>query len=94
MSAVILDRPVRIGSDWIISRRDDLAWFVGGPLAGYLALGLAMLAPSSVFTPFTLFWTFCINGPHFFATASRTYFDREQRRNLSWLLLMIVPLSR
>ena len=30
------------GTRWIISRRDDLVWFVGTALVGYLALGLML----------------------------------------------------
>lgn len=81
-----------IHAKWIIGRRDDLIWFVGSALTGYLALAVisgAYYKPAAVL--FTLVWNTLISGPHFFATASRTYFDAEQRRKLGRFLWLIVP---
>jgi hypothetical protein len=92
MSTVLSTNTITLSrTNWIISKRSDLLWFIGGPLAGYVALALAMLTPESVFVPFMLVWAWGIQGPHFFATALRTYLNREERRKRKWLLLLIIP---
>jgi hypothetical protein len=93
MNSIALHTQLDGAPNWIISQRDDLIWFIGGPLATYAVLALAMWGPAAVFMPLVFVWAIGINGPHFFATASRTYFDREQRQRLSWLLLMLLPVS-
>src|SRR6476620_4085728 len=99
MSAVIAEssasqRSISVSPRWIISRGDDLTWFIGSTLAGYLAVALTW---SNAFTPkisiFSFVWAVMINGPHFYATATRTYFDAEQRRKLRGFLWLIIPLS-
>src|SRR5579863_8163168 len=78
-------------TNWIISRRDDLTWFVGSALAGYLALGLM-----SVGFPLRLIyfvWFVGIDGPHVIATVTRTYFDKQERARLGWLLWALLPLA-
>jgi hypothetical protein len=76
-------------SPWIISAREDGAWFIGSALVGYLALGL--LAAGAPFAPLYLFWLFVVDGPHVYATASRTYLDREARRTLGPWLWVLAP---
>ena len=88
MSTAILARPVSDG--WIISKRDDLFWFIGSGLAGYVAL-LALAAGFPLLTAF-LVWNLAIDGPHVFATASRTYFDKQARARLGWKLWLIIPM--
>jgi hypothetical protein len=65
-------------SYWIVSRAVDLSLVIGSAGAGYLYLLLF-----AVFhVPITLlwwFWSVGFDGTHIFATASRTYFDREAR---------------
>jgi hypothetical protein len=80
---------VRPGSAWIISQRDDLTWFIGSALVGYLALSL-MMNGFPVF-PIQVIWMLGIDGPHVLATVTRTYFDREARRELGPSLWVIVP---
>ncbi len=78
-------------TNWIISRRDDLTWFVGSALVGYLALGLM-----SVGFPLRLIyfvWFVGIDGPHVIATVTRTYFDKQERARLGWLLWALLPLA-
>ncbi len=63
---------------WIIGRGVDLALINGSALAGYLYL----LLFTALHVPATwLWWVWSIgfDGTHIFATASRTYFDREAR---------------
>ena len=75
---------------WIISRRDDLIWFVGPALVGYLALGLMSVGvPLALLTAL---WLLGVDGPHVTGTVTRTYFDTQERRRLGWLLWVLVPL--
>jgi hypothetical protein len=70
---------------WIIGRRIDLSLIIGSGLAGYLYLALYTLLhlPSSFLW---WFWSLGFDGTHIFATASRTFFDREARSRHSMLL--------
>ena len=72
-------------SPWIIGRGVDLSLVIGSAFAGYVYLLL-----SAVFhVPITLlwwFWSVGFDGTHIFATASRTYFDREARARNPGLL--------
>jgi hypothetical protein len=77
-------------SRWIISRREDLIWFIGSALAGYLAVGL--MAAGVPVLPIFLFWLFLVDGPHVLSTVTRTYFDKAERARLGWFLWIPVPL--
>jgi hypothetical protein len=90
MSAAIITAPATC--KWIISKHNDLVWFIGSALVGYFALALISSAPLQTTEPLAFVWSVLIAGPHFFATATRTYFDREQRGKLGGLLWMIIPL--
>lgn len=75
----------RSASPWIISRTVDLTLVIGSALAGYIYLGLY----SVLHVPITLlwwFWSVGFDGTHIFATASRTFFDREARQRQPVLL--------
>ena len=76
-------------SAWIISQRDDLTWFIGSALVGYLALYL-MWTGFPIF-PLQVIWMLGIDGPHVLATVTRTYFDRQARKDLGPALWAIVP---
>lgn len=92
--ANILTSPFAISKTfpaWIISRRDDLTWFIASPAIGYAAL-LALKAGFPILTAM-LIWNLAIDGPHVFATASRTYFDKTARQKLGWRLWMIIPFA-
>jgi len=84
-----ISRP-NAGASWIISRRDDIVWFIGPALISYLALGL--LAAGVPLTPIYLTWFLAIDGPHVMATVTRTYLDKSERQRLGWFLWTIVPL--
>ena len=78
------------GTRWIISQREDLIWFVGTAVVGYLSLALM-----TVGVPLSLIatvWLLGVDGPHVTATVTRTYFDTQERRRLGWLLWALVPL--
>lgn len=78
------------GTNWIISRRDDIVWFIGPALISYLALSL--MAAGCPLTPIYLTWFLAIDGPHVMATVTRTYLDKSERQRLGWFLWTIVPL--
>src|SRR5579871_46473 len=77
-------------SHWIISRRQDLIWFIGSALISYCALGFMMLGVGVALIQFI--WLFGIDGPHVQSTITRTYFDKEERARLGWFLWIPVPL--
>jgi hypothetical protein len=68
----------RLSTRWIIGRGVDLSLVIGSVLAGYLYLFLyaSLHVPIS---PLWWFWSVGFDGTHIFATASRTYFDKEAR---------------
>ncbi len=76
-------------TNWIINQREDLTWFIGSGLVGYLALAL-MIAGFPV-EPLYIIWMFGVDGPHVLATVTRTYCDKNERRRLGWWLWIIVP---
>jgi len=89
-SAASLPRVEHTPSRWIISKGQDLTWFIGSSLIGYLALALL-----SIGVPLSLInfiWFFGIDGPHVQATITRTYFDKAERARLGWYLWIPVPL--
>ncbi|HVN06149.1 MAG TPA: hypothetical protein VMT86_17125 [Bryobacteraceae bacterium] len=87
--AVELEAPRAVRANWIISEKQDLTWFIGSSLAGYLAL--ALMAAGFPLTPLFLVWLIGIDGPHVLATVTRTYFDKAERKRLGLLLLVIIP---
>ncbi|MDT5155917.1 MAG: hypothetical protein QOH51_274 [Acidobacteriota bacterium] len=70
---------------WIISAREDLVWFIGSVVTSYALFGLYVwgLVP---LVPMIVAWAVLVDAPHVFATFSRTYFDREERRARGRLL--------
>jgi hypothetical protein len=80
----------RLPTQWIISRNQDLSWFIGMAAISYLALGL--MAAGFPVILISMIWIVGIDGPHVVATVTRTYFDREERRRLAWFLCIILPL--
>jgi hypothetical protein len=70
---------------WIIGARDDLVWFIGSVVTSYalFALYVGGLVP---LLPMVVAWAVLVDAPHVFATFSRTYFDREERRARGRLL--------
>ena len=74
---------------WLISRNQDLTWFIGSGLISYLAIAaLALGTPA----PLLFFvWIFLLDGPHVISTVTRTYMDDQERRHLGLLLWIIVP---
>ena len=75
---------------WIISKREDLTWFIGSAAISYLALG--MMALGFPLLPLQAVWFFGVDGPHVYATVTRTYFDKSERARLGWYLWIPIPL--
>ncbi len=70
---------------WIISANDDLVYFIGSVASGY---GLLLLnrvwGVPLLFLVFV--WAIVFDGPHVWATFSRTYLDAEERKQRARLL--------
>jgi hypothetical protein len=70
---------------WIISPRDDLIWFIGSVVTSY-ALLLLYVSGVLPLVVMAVCWAIFVDAPHVFGTFSRTYFDREERKNRPRLL--------
>ncbi|MDT7689260.1 MAG: hypothetical protein QOJ70_3641 [Acidobacteriota bacterium] len=70
---------------WIISAREDLVWFIGSVVTSYAMLALYVWGIVPL-VPMVVVWAVLVDAPHVFATFSRTYFDREERRTRGRLL--------
>src|ERR671916_384455 len=87
-TAETISEEIRTGAlslRWIISGREDLVWFIGSVASSYalFALYVGGVVP---LVPMVAAWAILIDAPHVFATLSRTYFDREERRARGRLL--------
>src|SRR3954463_1749147 len=70
---------------WLIGAREDLVWFIGSVASSY-ALYALYVGGGVPLVPMVIAWAVLIDAPHVFATFSRTYFDREERRSRARLL--------
>jgi hypothetical protein len=70
---------------WIISAREDLVWFIGSVVTSYALYALYVWGVTPL-VPMIVAWAVLVDAPHVFATFSRTYFDREERRARGRLL--------
>jgi hypothetical protein len=70
---------------WIIGAKDDLVWFIGSVASSYALFALYVWGRVPL-VPMVVAWAVLVDAPHVFATFSRTYFDREERRARSRLL--------
>ncbi len=76
----------RFSIRWIVNPRVDLLWFIGGALAAYaLLFAHARFQVDMIAVWFA--WVVVLDSPHFFATISRTYMDREEMMGRKRLLL-------
>lgn len=72
-------------SGWVIGPFDDLVYFIGSVAAGYFLLGLNRVwGVPLIFLAFV--WAIVFDGPHVWATFSRTYLDTEERSRRARLL--------
>src|SRR5215208_2386958 len=70
---------------WLISAREDLVWFIGSVVTSYALFALYVWGWVPL-VPMVAAWAILVDAPHVFATFSRTYFDREERRARGRLL--------
>jgi hypothetical protein len=89
MSSQSLTLPQPAAAKWIISRGEDLTWFIGPVLISYAVL--ALMAAGFPITPLYLIWLLGIDGPHVLATMTRTYFDPAERHRLGRWLWVVIP---
>ena len=89
LSTQSISLPAARASAWIISGAEDLTWFIGSSLVSYTVL--ALMAAGFPLTPLYLVWLIGIDGPHVWATVTRTYFDNNARRRLGSLLWIVIP---
>ena len=76
----------RFTTNWIVSQKSDLLWFIGGALAGYFLFYLHAGLSLDMVTIWFL-WVVFLDSPHFFGTYMRTYFDREEWKSRKKLLI-------
>ena len=86
MSAISLP-----ASSWIISKRQDLFWFIGAGLIGYLLLFVSA-AQGELPLRLLVLWAFAVDGPHVFSTATRVLLDPKERKRVGFLWLALIPL--
>ncbi|MEJ7618689.1 MAG: hypothetical protein WKF30_17360, partial [Pyrinomonadaceae bacterium] len=84
-AAIKFQRAEIVSLRWVIGARADLVWFIGSVLSSYLLL-ILYAGGILPLLPMMAAWAILIDAPHVFATFSRTYFDREERRARKWLL--------
>jgi len=86
MNAVSVSTAVPVRAGWLVDRRHDLLSTVGGVGVSLLLLGLhAGMGVSGLLLWWV--WVLTLDGPHIFATLSRTYLDRRERSVRRGLLL-------
>jgi len=76
----------RVSTNWIVNRKSDLLWFIGGALAGYALFFMHSGFNLDMVTIWFL-WIIFLDTPHFFGTYVRTYFDKEEWHNRKKLLI-------
>jgi hypothetical protein len=69
----------------VIDRTTDLAFLIGGALLAYGFLAAHVVFGVAAVTIYMV-WVLAIDGPHVFATISRTYLDAEERAARAGLL--------
>lgn len=70
---------------WIISKNQDLLWFWGSALISLSAGAVALRWPTLALPLFCL-WLLMADGPHFWATWTRSYWDPMERARRGPLL--------
>ena len=84
--------PTTLTNPWIISKRSDLLWLIGPVIFSIAVLGLFYFLTGSINTGtnatvfvFYIAWALLFDASHFFATYTRTYFDKlffKQNRSI------------
>jgi hypothetical protein len=84
--SIPLSEANRFSINWIVNKKSDLLFFIGGALTGYLMFFLHSGLHLDMLTVWFL-WVVFIDTPHFFGTYVRTYFDKEEFKARKPLLL-------
>jgi hypothetical protein len=79
------DARSQAASGWLIDKRNDLLYMVGAVVVSYALIAAHILVGVSAIFLWWL-WTLFMDGPHIFATLSRTYLDRQERAERGPLL--------
>src|ERR1051326_7315073 len=78
-------------SPWIINRNQDLFWFSGSALFGYLLIALAF-AFGGLPGKLAAAIGFIIDNPHVYSTATRVVLDGKERAKIGLVWLFLMPL--
>lgn len=73
--------------NWVFSPSRDLIFLIGSVLAGWAIFGVYLLMGWNMLLVWFI-WVIVLDTPHFFATYSRTYLDREARQQMRRLLIV------
>src|SRR5687768_14583811 len=76
---------------WIISRGNDLFFFIGSALFGYALIAWASMRPGLPIM-FLVLFAFLIDSPHVFSTLTRSLLDGAERTRLRTVWLIGFPL--
>lgn len=68
---------IPVTANWIVSKENDLLWFIGSTVTSYLLLYCHFGLDISALWIWW-FWVLFFDGPHIFGTLVRTYLDREE----------------
>jgi hypothetical protein len=85
-TATITSAPAPARAGWLVSPRHDLISTVGGVCASLALVGLHVWGGVSSLVLWWA-WVLMLDGPHLFATVSRTYLDSREWRTRRRLLL-------
>ncbi|MCB0277973.1 MAG: hypothetical protein KDD94_00620 [Calditrichaeota bacterium] len=77
----------RFSIAWIVDKKNDLTWFIGGALAAYFMYYLHSGLHMNMVTIW-FWWVVLLDTPHFFGTYLRTYLDKEEFQKRKKLLLL------
>ncbi|WP_164020243.1 hypothetical protein [Pyxidicoccus trucidator] len=86
MSTATLTAPAPARTGWLVDRRHDLISTVGGVAASFALVGLHVWGGISSLVLWWA-WVLALDGPHLFATVSRTYLDAREWQTRRRLLL-------
>ncbi|MGH9801393.1 MAG: hypothetical protein ACRD82_13590, partial [Blastocatellia bacterium] len=80
-----------VSSNWLINKKSDWLWVMGGAIVSYVIL--AAFAAGFSIVPMSFVMLLLLESPHVFATATRSYLDPAERKRFGWFLWLIVPLT-
>lgn len=73
--------------NWVFSPARDLIFLIGSVLTGWATFGIYMLLGWNMILVWFI-WVIVLDTPHFYATYTRTYMDKEARKELKPLLII------